>query len=132
MPEALPCRGIKGNETVREEIRTVTIAAVEIGLRGFGWDINNAALFIERLTTPWHYTSGGFVCLGRPGIVTEFTRTWNQMENPASRSRPDIEGAQRTRTTDPTDDQKILVSDTRRVQADPRRAVHIQACAQVN
>src|SRR6185295_18004110 len=105
---------------VGEEIHPVTIAPVEIGLRRFGGDVNNPALFVQRLTAPGHEAGGGFVGLGRPGLVTQFSRTWNQVEYPAPQTGSDIEGANRARTAEATDDQKVLVSDARGVEADAR------------
>src|SRR6266404_8385824 len=54
------------------------------------------------------------------------------MEYPAPQTGPDIEGANGAWTAEATDDQKILIGDTRRVKADARRPLHIQANAKVN
>src|SRR5580765_4278502 len=109
MPLALSRRGVKGDKAVRKKIRPVTIAAVEIGFRRLGGDVNNPALFVQRLTGPGHEAGSGFVGLGGPGIVTQFARTWNQMEYPAPQTGSDIEGTNRAWTADATDDQKILI-----------------------
>src|SRR3989441_12060146 len=57
---------------------------------------------------------------------------WNQMEYPAPQTGSDIEGANSAWTAEATDDQKILIGDDRRVQADARCLFHIQACGKVN
>ena len=54
------------------------------------------------------------------------------MEYPAAQTGPDIESANSAWTTDATDDQKILMSYARRVKADARCPLHIQACPKVN
>ena len=54
------------------------------------------------------------------------------MEDPASQARSDIERANRAGTAEATDDQKILIGDAWRVQADARCSLHIQAAPKVN
>src|SRR6266705_2971987 len=57
---------------------------------------------------------------------------WNQMEYPAPQTGSDIEGANSAWTAQAPDDQKILIGDARRVKADARCPLHIQACTKVN
>src|SRR5438552_12863095 len=54
------------------------------------------------------------------------------MENPTPQTGSDIEGANSAWTAEATDDQKILIGDTRRVKADARCPLHIQACTKMN
>src|SRR5262245_5077793 len=54
------------------------------------------------------------------------------MEYPAALTSSNIEGANSAWTTDATDDQKVLIGDARRVQADGRCPFHIQTRAKVN
>ena len=54
------------------------------------------------------------------------------MEDPTSQAGSDIERANRAGTAEATDDQKILIGDAWRVQADARCSLHIQAGPKVN
>src|SRR5688572_6424698 len=90
------------------------------------WRHNNATLFIERLTGPWHYARGGFVGFRRPGIVTEFSGSRNQMKNPSTHPGSDIERPHGPGTANPADNQKILVDNPWRVQTDVRRVFPIE------
>src|SRR6185503_9847949 len=111
MPQPLSRQGIEGDQAVREKIFAVTIAAVEIGFRRLGGDVNNTTLFVQRLTGPSHEAGGGFVGFGGPRIVTELFGMRNQMEYPAPQTGSDIESADSTWTTEATNDQKILIGD---------------------
>src|SRR6266498_764229 len=54
------------------------------------------------------------------------------MEDPASQAGSDIERANRAGAAEATDDQKILIGDAWRVQADARCSLHIQTGPKVN
>src|SRR5205085_12533279 len=124
--------GIGRDKAVGEEICAVTIAAVEIRLGRLGGGINNPTLVIQRLTAPGHEASGGFVGFSGPRIVTQFSRTRNQMEYPAPQTASDIECANRSWATDAADDQQVLIGNARCVQANARCPLHIQARAKMN
>src|SRR4051812_8539185 len=111
MPQPLSRRGVESDQAIREEIHPVTIAAVEVGFRRFGRDVNNPALFVQRLTGPRHEAGSGFVSVDGPGVVTQFSRTGYQMEYPAALTGSDIKGANRSWTAKASDDQKILIGD---------------------
>src|SRR5437899_3415674 len=108
------------------------MAAVKIGFRRLGRDVNNPTFFVQRLTGPWHEAGGGLVGFSGPGVVTQFSRTRNQMENPAPQSGPNIEGANSTGTAEAANDQKILIGDARCVKPDGRCPLHIEAGAKMN
>src|SRR5688572_5841251 len=131
MPQPLSRRSLERDQAVREEIHSVTLAAVEIGFRRFRCHKKNAALVVERLTGPGHDARSGLVRVRGPGIVTHFAGSWNQMEYPTPQTRSDIERADRAGTAHATDNQEIPIRDPRRVQADVRCAVDIQPRAQV-
>src|SRR5438045_3332420 len=132
MPQPLSCRGVERHNAVREEIHPAPVPTVEVRLGCLGRDVNNAARFVQRLAAPRHQASCGLVGVRGPGVVTEFPRTWNQMEYPTPQTGSDIEGANSTGTAKTTDDQEIFISNARRVQADSRCPFHVQACAEMN
>ena len=110
----------------------MTTTAVKVGFRRLGGHVENTALFVQRLTAPWHDAGGGFVSLGRPGIMAEFTGARNEMEYPAALAGPHIERANRAGSTDAADDEEILIRDAGRIKTDVRLGIHIQARAKMD
>ena len=106
MPEPFPGRGVQRHDAVGEQIHPMPLAAVEIGLGRLGRDVNDAALFIERLAAPRHHAGGGFVGLRRPGVVAHFAGTGNQVKDPAPLPGPHIEGAHAPGSADAAEDQQ--------------------------
>src|SRR5436189_5168842 len=54
------------------------------------------------------------------------------MEYPPPQTGSDIEGANSAWTAEATDDQKVLIGDARRVEADARCPLHVQAGTKMN
>src|SRR5215207_1768848 len=97
-------------------------AAVEIWLRGFCRHVNNPALLVQRLTRPRHCSCRRLAGLGRPRVVTSFARTRDEIENPPLFPRPHVQCADGPLPAHATEDQRIFVDHSRRVQ--PRRKIH--------
>src|ERR1043165_5737111 len=110
----------------------MAVAPVEIGLRGLGGDVNNPALFIQRLTGPRHQAGSRFVGFSGPGIVAQLIRTGKEKKHPRPQAGPDIERANSARASETADDQEIFIRDAWRIQADSRRPLHVKPCAKVD
>src|SRR4051812_24083108 len=107
------------------------LAAVEIRLRSFRGDVDDAALLVERLAAPRHEAGHGFVSVRRPGVVALLARSRDQVKDPAPLAGARVEGPHRAGSAEAADDEEILVDDARRVQAEGRRRWRVETGAEM-
>ena len=93
MPEAPPGRRVESEERVGEQVGSDAVAAVEIGGRRTSRDVDDAALRVHGHARPRVGAARGLPRVGRPGVVTEFTRPRNRVEGPANRAGAHVERA---------------------------------------
>src|SRR5688572_17987409 len=117
MPQPFSRRGVQREDAVREEVHPMAIASVKIGLGGLRRDVNDTALFIERLTAPRHGARGRFVGVLRPCVGSDFVGPRNQMKDPTLFARLHIEGTDGALATYAAEDQRVFVDDAGRIQS---------------
>jgi len=132
MPEAFAAGSVKREKGVGEEVRAFARASVEIRLGSFRGDVNDAPLLIERLPGPRHNARGCFVGLRRPGVVADFSRSRDEVEDPTEFPGAHIEGADSAGPPNAAEDEEIFVNHPRCVQADSRRWAIAEAGSEVN
>ena len=86
MPQPLPRPGVEGKERIREEVGAEPRAAVEVGRRRSGRDVDNAATHVEGHAGPRVGTACRLPGGGGPGLVAEFSGVRDRMKCPANRS----------------------------------------------
>src|SRR5450631_1104155 len=93
MPDALAGRGVERYQRIGKEIVADAIATVKIKDRGTGGHIDNAALLVDRHTSPVIRGAGIFPRVFRPGVIAELSRPRDGVEGPAQGSGAHIECA---------------------------------------
>ena len=117
MPEPFSRGGVQCEQAVGEQILSMSFSPIEIRLSRLGRDVNDAAFFIQRLAAPGHQTGRVFVSVLRPGVVAHLARPGDQVEDPTLLAGPDVESPNRTLAAEAANDQDVLVSNARRIQA---------------
>ncbi len=130
MPEAPAGVGLQGDERAGKEIHAMAVAAVEVGLGCLGGNVDDAAGFIEGLAGPGHDACGGLPGIGRQ--VSLPTSPGRGMRWKIQRRSPVRTSIARTAPGPPTppEDEEVLVSNTRRIEADVGRALGVQSAAE--
>src|SRR5260370_1884645 len=82
MPDSLARPRSQGNETIREKTVADAIGAVEIKCGGACWNVDNAALGIERHPSPIVRGAAGLPRILRPRVIAKFARVRNGVKRP--------------------------------------------------
>ena len=98
VPEALAGGGVEGEEGVGVEIVAEAGCAVEVGYRGAGGDVDDAAVGVDGHAGPVVGCAGGLPGVGGPGLampgfVAGFAGVGDGVEGPAEGSGADVVGA---------------------------------------
>ena len=90
LPEGLKLRMLDGSVV---EILANARSAVKVGRRRAGRDVDDAARDIDAHPRPRIRAPRGLPRVGRPGVIANFTRTWNRVKRPTNSSRVDVVSA---------------------------------------
>ena len=93
VPETLPGLGVEREQRVGEQVRADPIAAIKVRRRRPSRDVDNAPPNVDGHPRPRIRAAGSLPCIGRPGVVAEFTRVRNRVKGPADPSAAHVVGA---------------------------------------
>src|SRR3954463_2985657 len=93
MPNALARSGIQREQGVGKKICSDSIAAIEVGRRRTGRDVNDSASDIDAHARPRIRSARRFPRVGRPCLVPELSRMRYSVKRPANLSGVHVESA---------------------------------------
>src|SRR3982074_759948 len=82
MPQAFAGAGIERQQTVTEQIGSVTIGAIKVVLRAGGRRIHDAALLVDRELAPHIRPAHALPGIFRPRVVSKLARTRDRVKGP--------------------------------------------------